>query len=166
MKKLARDLIKTQFRAKAKSLHPDKNDSIIAAVNFGRVQQARDELLELNDIASLRTSWKKSIGGETTTQEDMFPEGLQLLQQFLTTAVRSRSSTVQASTSSMPSKLPLRPAERDTAEMTAIVLRNKRIGANQFVFAGGGGKRKMGINATPSTIRSTVRNFRSCVLVA
>ena len=33
--------------------------------------------------------------------------------------------------------------------MTAIVLRNKRIGANQFVFAGGGMKLKRGDNAAP-----------------
>jgi len=37
----------------------------------------------------------------------------------------------------MPGKIPLRPAERDKAEMNGIVLRNKTIALNQFVFAGG-----------------------------
>ena len=139
---LVHDLVKAQFRIKAKMLHPDKNDSITAAVSFGRVQQARDELLGLHDMASIRSSWRKSIGGEAEEKGEMFPSGLKLLQRELETAVRSRSATLQASTSSMPDKIPLRPAERNNAEMTGIVLRNKRIGANQFVFAGGGKQRK------------------------
>ena len=88
-------------------------------------------------MASIRTSWRKSIGVEVEAKGERFPCGLQLLQKHLETAVRSRSTTTQPGTSSMPSKIPLRPSERDNAEMTAIALRNKRIGKHQFVFAGG-----------------------------
>ena len=38
------DRVKAQYRTKALIYHPDKNDSVTAAVAFGGVQQAREEL--------------------------------------------------------------------------------------------------------------------------
>ena len=144
---LVHDLIKAQYRIKALLLHPDKNDSVTAAVCFGRIQEARNDLLGLHDMASIRSSWRKSIGSEEV-QGDLYPQGLQLLQKHLETAVKSRSATAQASTSSMPSKIPLRPTERNNAIMTEIVLRNKRIARNQFVFAGGGKRKRKEVTGT------------------
>ena len=88
---LVRDLVNTQFRVKALLLHPDKNDSITAAVAFGRVQQARNDLLGLEDMASIRNSWRKSIGDEVEEKGERFPSGLQLAQKHVPSAAATRS---------------------------------------------------------------------------
>ena len=129
------ELVRKQYKIKALIFHPDKNESETAEVAFTRVKQARDDLLSNVDISSLQHSWHESTGEEEERGE-MYPQGISLVRDAVMKAVKSRTFSSKH-TSSMPSKIPLRPEERNKSQMTEIVLQDKQIASHQFVAAKG-----------------------------
>ena len=105
------DLINSQFRSRALDVHPDKNASRAAAVQFERITKARGEPLMIKSVAFLTESWGESIGS-TAKPSNLYPYGLQLCQRQMSTAARSRMTKGKTQPANMSATAPIRILHR------------------------------------------------------